>query len=621
MAINRQFDGQSISKPGAYSKSKVDNSGGAPLGSNDVLFLVGEAELGAPGDNEGIQEFSASQLDALVEKYGSGPIVDAALVSTRPSRTPGIGGAGRIQVWKTNSATQAQASINEATDTNPLLTLKDIAWGAPGNNISVTIADGTTSLQKLITINKLNETSEALGENAATAVLSIQYTGDGSTASLALTGVSQTNKTLATTLAGDQTDGSVNLAISLADYSMKELVDFINAQTGYSATLSDGTKAAKSGLELDPVAIADVKTSASSMYRLQIEIVELINAGSGRVVASLAATPVAGIPVNVTDEFLAGGAKGASTNQDFSDGFAQSLAKTWNVVLPCISRDASEDIADGLTDASSTYTIASVIAAEDSHLRLRGSTKNRKEAQGMAGFRDAQKADCFQAARDAGSFLVQLAMQDVLIVDASGSLAWKQPHVFAAMAAGIRLGTAVGEPLTHKFLNANGVGHVVDPETGLEGGDFNAGLDAEDAIDAGVMFSEEASGGNRIVVDNTTYGIDQSFVFNRGSVVEASQFIAKTLRETAELVFVGQKVSNGVAQSIKSVLRNKLRELNAPEVNITTASSDAPEGFVEETFVVEVEGNTARVQVEVKPVQGLDFVFITFTLGDITQSA
>lgn len=621
MAIKRQFDGQTISKPGSYSRSKVDNSGGAPLGSNDVLFLIGEAELGAPGDVEGIQEFSASQLDALVAKYGSGPIVDAALVSTRPSRTPGIGGAGRIQVWKTNSALQAQVSINEATDTNPLLTLKDQAWGAPGNNISVTIADGTTSLQKLITVNKLNETSEALGENAAIAVLSIQYTGDASTASLALTGVSQTNKTLATTLAGDQTDGSANLAISLANYSMKELVDFINAQTGYSASLSDGTKAAKSGLELDPVAIADVKTSASSMYRLQQEIVELINAGSDRVVASLAATPVAGLPVNVTDSFLAGGAKGASLNSDFSGGLAQSLAKTWNVALPCISRDATDDIADGLTDASSAYTIASVIASLDSHLRLRGSTKNRKEAQGMAGIREAAKADAFQAARDAGSFLVQLAMQDVLIVDAAGELKWKQPHIMAALAAGIRLGTAVGEPLTHKFINANGVGHVVDPVTGLETGDFNAGLDAEDAIDAGILFTEEASGGNRIVVDNTTYGIDQSFVFNRGSVVEASQFIAKTLRETAELVFVGQKVSNGVAASIKSVLRNKLRELNAPEVNITTASSDAPEGFVEETFVVEVQGNTARVQVEVKPVQGLDFVFITFTLGDITQSA
>ena len=203
MAIRKSFAGQSILKPGAYSQSKVDNSSGAPLASNDTLFLVGESATGAPGDVEGIQEFRASQVNALVAKYGSGPIVDAALASIRPARTPGIGGAGRILVWKTNSALQASLDVNEATDTNTLWTIKDKAWGAPGNNLSVTIANGTSALQKLVTINKLNDTSESLGENAANAVLSIEYTGDATTAVAEITGVSQTSKSLTTTLAGD----------------------------------------------------------------------------------------------------------------------------------------------------------------------------------------------------------------------------------------------------------------------------------------------------------------------------------------------------------------------------------------------------------------------------------
>ena len=143
--------------------------------------------------------------------------------------------------------------------------------------------------------------------------------------------------------------------------------------------------------------------------------------------------------------------------------------------------------------------------------------------------------------------------------------------------------------------------------------------DFEEAIDAGASFTEQASGGHRIVVDNTTYGKDQSFVFNRGSVIEASFFAAKSIRETAELVFVGRKVSNGAAESIKSVLRSKLLELNQAE--IITSSIDAPNGFREDSFVVEITGNTAEVQIHIKPVQGLDFVFITFELGDIRQSA
>ncbi len=625
MAIKKTFGASSIRKPGAYSKSKVDNSSGAPIGSNDTLFIIGEASAGKPGDVAGIEEFAAERIDTLVDTYVSGPIVDCALAALRPSKTPGVSGAGRIMVWKTNSSTQASLTVNEATDTNPLLVIKDKKWGVKGNDLSVTIANGTNAAtQKLITINKLNDTAESLGENNGDAVLSITYTGDATTATATVTGASKAAKVLATTLAGDQTDGSVNLSITLANYNMKELVDFINAQTGYTCTLSTTSSAAKTGTELDPVVTPLDITTAKSLYRIQEEIIALINDESDRVEASLHATPREGLPNNITSEFLTGGALGASINSDFSDGLSASLAKDYNVALPAISRDAADDIADaeqGFTDASSTYTIASVLASLSSHLTLRSSVKNRKEAQGMGGVREAAKADAFATISGVGSELVQLCMQDVLVLDETATLTWKHPHVQAALMAGIRLGTDVGEPLTHKFLNCNGIGHDIDPTDGLEDGDFNEATDVDDAIDNGVLFAETVAGGFRVVVDNTTYGADQSFVFNRGSVVEAAQFVAKTIRETAELVFVGQKVSNGLASSIKTVIRNKLRELNAPEVNIITASDDAPEGFVEETFTVTVTGNTAEVQVEVKPVQGLDFVFITFTLGDIQQSA
>ena len=188
--------------------------------------------------------------------------------------------------------------------------------------------------------------------------------------------------------------------------------------------------------------------------------------------------------------------------------------------------------------------------------------------------------------------------------------------------AGIRLGSTVGEPLTFKFVNANGVGHNIDPSTGMPAQaitQFRPGFDFNEAILNGLTFTETASGGNRVVVDNTRYAIDESFVFNRGSVIEAAQFVARTSRQILESIFVGQKVSNGAALSLKNVLRNYLIQLN--QDNIITSSSDAPFGFVEETFTVNINGNTAEIQVEVKPVQGLDFIFIDFTLGNITQSA
>lgn len=620
MAKTVTFNGQKLRKPGAYSKFKVDNSSGSPIGSNDTIMLVGESTKGAPGSSDGIQAFAAERIDSLVAKYGSGPLVDCALASVRPSREPGVSGAGQILVYKTNAAVQGEVDVPAAGGN--IFEVKGQNFGAEDNLLSLVIADGTNAAtQKVVTVTKIGDTTETLGENSDTAIINVEYTGDATTATLTIGGAARNAMTLTTTLAGDQTDGSADLSIALANITMKQLVDTINAATGYTATLANVPSTNRVGSELDPVTAVDI-TSAVDLKRLQFEILDIIN-GSARVSGLFITVPQTGLPTNGTYA-LTGGAQGASTNSSFATAFSNSLAKTYNVLLPCVSRDASEDIADtklGTTDAASTYDIASVIAAAETHLRLRNETKSRKEAQGMGGIRKTTKAAAFTAISGVGSELMQVAMQDCVALDETGTLNVKMPHVFAAICAGVRLGTEVGEPLTHKFINVAQIGHIIDPDTLLESGDFNSGLDADEAIDNGVLFAEEAQGGFRIVVDNTTYGRDESFVFNRGSVVEASQFVFKTLRETAELVFVGQKVSNGLAQSIKSVVRNKLRELNAPDVNIITSSDDAPEGFREDTFVVTVNGNTARVYVEFKPVQGLDFVLFDFTLGDIQQSA
>lgn len=620
MSIKKSFNGKTIRKPGAYSRSKVDNSAGAPLRATDVLFIIGESSKGAPGSSTGVMTFAAERLDALVEMFGEGPLVDCAIAAARPSRQAGIGGSSIIKVWKTNAATQAAAMIKKSASN--IFQVKDKAWGLEGNDQSVIVAAGTTGNQKTISIARVGDTTEQLGENPAQEVLNIRYIGNATTATMTISGLTMAAKTLVTTLAGDQSDGSVALNITLKNYTMKTLCDYINAQTGYSANLLTVSLSQKTANELDPVTATNIKPALVVQYRLQQEILEVLN-GSDRVEAVLQDQSVVGLPDNGTT-FLTGGAKGASTNTNFSNGLAASLAEDYNVALPAISRDASEDIADakqGFTDAASTYTIASVLVATDTHLRLRGDTKNRKEAMGMAGVRKSTKSAAFAAIAGVGSELMQVTMQDCLAVDAQGNQRYMHPHVTAAFAAGMRTGQSVGEPLTHKYPNVQDVGHFINPDTGLPAGDFNPGLDYDAAIDAGVLFMEKASGGFRWVVDNTTYGIDDSFVYNRGSVVAASQFVDRTLRETAELAFVGKKIANGAASSLKNILRNKLRELNAPDVNIITSSEDAPEGFREDTFVVTIQGNTARVQVEYKPVQGLDFIFFDFTLGDIRQSA
>jgi hypothetical protein len=618
MAIVKSFNGRSIRKPGAYSKFSVDNSAGSDLAANDVLFLVGESANGAPGSSDGIQSFDAANLSALIAKYGTGPLVDCAVASVRPSKSPGVGGAGKILVFKTNASVQASATLLQSS--NPYASVSGSAWGKSDNFYSVVVSAGDSASQKNISVTQLGGTVESLGENLAQNVISVQYTGNGSAATLTISGLTRAALTLTTALTG-QSDGSLNLSVPLANKTIKQLVDYVNAQPGYVASVVTASLSSGPANQLDPVSAVNILV-LKNLLQLQHEIITLINT-SARVQAVEPSQPLGSVPDNQT-KALSGGAQGASANSDFSTAFANSLGEDYNVLLPCVSRDASEDIADavlGFTDPSSSYTIAAVIAAASSHLTLRGNVQNRKEAQGMGGIRKSTKAAAYAAINNVADYNFQVAMQDVVFTDAVGDIEVGHPHVFAAMCAGIRLGTDVGTPLTHKFLNVLQVGHFLNPATLLPTGDFNPGVDYNDAITNGVLFSEKFGNGNRIVVDNTTYGIDGSFVFNRGSVIEASYFVFKTLRDTADSVFVGNKTSKGLAKSIKSAIRNKCRELAVPEVNIITPSDANPDGIVEKTFVVTVVGNTASVQLEFQPVQGLDFILLSFTLGDIQQTA
>lgn len=410
-----------------------------------------------------------------------------------------------------------------------------------------------------------------------------------------------------------------SIVLNFADYPIVgSLVDAINELPGWTAACP-ATERTQAATTLDNVSAVGAFSASASPARIKQDAASVAEFFSASNIAEISAQATKGLPDAEGRLNLTGGLRGASASSDFDAGFSAAMARELNVILPCISQDASVDLTSGLTDAASAYDIETVHAMLDTALRLRSSIKNRKEAQGWVGYRKQAKADVFEQAAKMGSELIQLCMEDVQVVDSTNALVWKQPHIQAALGAGVRLGTEVGEPLTHKTLNCQGVGHFVNPTTGVVQGDYNPQLDYDEAIDAGVTSSEPASGSFRWMIDNTTYGADENFVFNRGSVVEAAQYIAKTVRADAEAAFIGRKTAVVTAESIKNRIRSKMVELF--KGRITSASEDAPQGFVEDTFIVTVVGNTAEVQIECLPVQGMDFVFITFTLGESRTSA
>ena len=161
-------------------------------------------------------------------------------------------------------------------------------------------------------------------------------------------------------------------------------------------------------------------------------------------------------------------ALGDTTSAQLAAGFTDAFNFDPNVIIPLWSNPViGESPQSGITHTEITYLIAG--AQLQSHLIERSSVTVRKEAQGMLGARDAMWEDSYTALDGAGinSFLIQAMIQDVRITDSTQTLAWKGPHIMAALMAGIRLGSTVGEPLTFKFVNANGVGHNINPSTGM----------------------------------------------------------------------------------------------------------------------------------------------------------
>src|SRR5690606_19559764 len=123
------------------------------------------------------------------------------------------------------------------------------------------------------------------------------------------------------------------------------------------------------------------------------------------------------------------------------------------------------------------------------------------------------------------------------------------------------------------------------------------------------------TGGFRVVVDNTTYGRDNNFVWNRANVLYAGDIVAFNFRNALEARFVGRKNTVSIADIAgyaTSVLNNFLQQ------GITVSTPDAPQGF--KNLVVRIEGNIIRVECVIKLVEGIDFVLADITIQRATSA-
>ncbi len=739
MAINVSFNGATIFKPGAYSKTTIDLGGGFPLSPTGIVAVFGEADAGAPGSAEtniANNVFGPDQMAQIRDKYGRGNLVDACNFLFAPGADGAIpGGAQAIYIYKTNASIRAELASIEAGATD-FGRLRARQWGTSGNQITfknVLTAEtpaavtGSAPTYPVVITSASNDTiiarqnggasvtstiAAASYANAAALAAAIQtamgssweVSADGTSIEIAMAAGSNLNQngsgrsmeitggtalvsighvagwtaaasepmaTLTvrnpvTTLEESQTVGgeivlmmgrdstggataatvavsasSVTLSqtgatptsyvLNKADFpNVQALVDYVNTLPGWIAQAGSVLLGQLSLSVLDQVAAtgafhaasgampARIKQDAKKVADFfalssQVELIPLVSQSS---VKKVGLPDQQGVPNAI---YLSGGSKGATASADIVTALSKFEKFRVNSVVPLFSRDAADDIADQLTDAASTYTIDGIHQAVKTHLSLMSTTKKKSERQGYLSFKGSYSDAKVKIATMAAA-RIQMVIQDIRQTDSEGNIKWFQPWAGAALLAGARGGSPIGNPMTFKYFNMSGIRQTAQPMSTAEQDivvDFDPDTQYDDAIANALTFWEAPqTGGFRLVVDNTTYNKDGNWVNNRGNVLYASDVLAYDFRNQLENIYVGLKNTVSAAE-IKSTCEAILATYLAQ--GITVSTSDAKNGFKQ--LVVQINGNTVNIAVVVKLVEGIDFVLADITLQRATQTA
>lgn len=735
MAINVSFNGATIYKPGAYSRTTIDLGGGFPLSPTGIVAIFGEADAGAPGSAEtniANNVFSPDQLVQLREKYGKGNIVDAASFLFAPGADGAIpSGAQAVYIYKTNASVRAMLDPVEAGTTD-YGRLRSRQWGTSGNQItfkntltpevaatvtgSVVAFPFTSAISFSYSLNgaapaaisigsaTYNDIDELLlalntafpastieateGEASDTVRLTqdagsdLHRNGTGRSIELIGAGLSvighaagahvasaepmaslvvrnpvttleesavvggQVVLTAGRDSTGGATAASVaisasaitltqtgatpsSIVLSLADFpTIQAVVDYINTLPGWTAAvpsvllgqlspsvLDRATAAAFSDSGAQPARIKQDAKQVADFFAVSSQV-ELIPLASQTEVKKVGLPDQQGVPNAL---YLSGGSKGATTSADIVTALSKFEKFRVNAVVPLFSRDASEDIADALTDAGSTYTIDAINQAVKTHLSLMSTTKKKSERQGYLSFKGSY-ADAKTKIATMAAARIQMVIQDIRQADSEGAIKWFQPWAGAALLAGARGGSPIGNPMTFKYFNMSGIRQTAQPMSTAEQDivvDFDPDVQYDDAIANALTFWEAPqTGGFRLVVDNTTYNKDANWVYNRANVLYAADVLAYDFRNQLENIYVGLKNTVSAAE-IKSTCEAILTTYLAQ--GITVSTSDAKNGFKQ--LVVQINGNTVNVSVVVKLVEGIDFVLADITLQRASQTA
>lgn len=493
---------------------------------------------------------------------------------------------------------------------------------------SSTPAELTSSAEYQVTLadaramDNVSELSATLGGEV---VMSIGYTGTTATCTI-------TSTALTTSVTGGS---GANLNLLFSRYvTLADLVAYIDAQTGYSATLLLPQYGGKPpGLYLDQVTAKGICTTfGNESGRFKVDAWAFYDAVGTTSLVQLgtsvtATTPptgmvkaLSGLPA-AQSGYLAAGAKNGTTQAELLAAIDATEKIAMNFGVLCISQNATDDITLETTESSSTYLLEAALAYARRQAEALGGQFRRKPRMWFGGVSGSYVSTQRPLAiRQSTQGLLVLTFQDVLALGPSGSIVEQQPWYGAVLAAAMQAAAGTGG-IVHREPTQNGVLHLY--------GDFDAGSESaiKSALQSGLLPLAQIATNQSVPgaqgrwmweSDQTCYVRDTSWFYNSLQARYLYDQLRMFVALGVEAAVVGEQSSDVDAVAVKRLTESYLAQ--AKDRKFIAADDEAPRGFVSVT--VTQTGPAFKIAIAKAKLAGLIyFVDIGFSVAQIRRAA
>lgn len=554
------FNGRLLVTP--TTQSAVDDSAMANrnLSVGNVVALVGRSEGGQP--NTVLTFGSASEAADVLR---SGELLTAVQKAFDPSAQ--TGGPASVKVVRVNPAVQASLNLLDAGSAT-VVALTSTDYGLWTNQIKVKVEAATTAGRKLTTqVGDDYYSQDDVYRNA----FSVVYTGAQATAVMTITG---------TTVTLQAPTGTTVATIDLATYpTVQQLVDRINALTGFTAAVLDGNGTKPTLQGLDFVTAQSVKTSYTATAHLQA-IVDWINGTAEGFLTATRPANVGTLPAVLAWTYLSGGSDGSVTNTEWSNAFTTLQTADVQWVVP-ITSDAS------------------IHAMADTHVAFMsgvGRMERRAIVGTDTGTTDAAAVTLAKAINSDRTSLVHLGFYDY---NSAGTLVLFPPYILAAMIAGAFSGVSPGTAMTNKTLKVRGLERKLRNP-----------VDTDVLCTGGVMAVEDTPQGYKVVQSVSTWLTSTAYNRREVSTGVALDYVCRNVRIALD-VLRGEKGNPLTMARALSITDGVLRELARAEPQGPGVLAGDDDNPAYKGITVSLEGDVLRVEFQCSPVIPCNYILAT----------